>query len=85
MEDTNRQAPYETVNGMKYLDAVINKALKRYPSDIIIDSLCMKDFEQPSTLPGIKPIIIKKGQGIWMPIYELHYDPKYVLQRTEKV
>ncbi|XP_067212815.1 cytochrome P450 9e2-like [Linepithema humile] len=77
LEETNGQAPYEAVNNMEYLDAVIYEALRRYPVLVALDRICMKDFELPPTLPGIKPHTIKKGQGIWIPVYGLHHDPKY--------
>ncbi|XP_012223711.2 cytochrome P450 9e2-like [Linepithema humile] len=77
LEKTNGQAPYEAVNNMEYLDAVINEALRIYPVSVALDRICMKDFELPPTLPGIKPYTIKKGQGIWIPVYGLHHDPKY--------
>ncbi|XP_012529710.1 cytochrome P450 9e2 isoform X2 [Monomorium pharaonis] len=78
LEDTNGQASYEAVNGMEYLDAVINEALRMYPaSTVILDRICLNDFELPPALPGLKPFVIKKGHGIWIPIYALQHDPKY--------
>ncbi|XP_011865314.1 PREDICTED: cytochrome P450 9e2-like [Vollenhovia emeryi] len=77
LEDTNGQAPYEAVNGMEYLDAVVNEALRMYPIAVMLDRICVEDFELPSTLPGTKPYTIKKGQGIWVPVYGLQHDPKY--------
>lgn len=40
-------------------------------------------FELPLTLPGVKPLVIKKGQGIWLPVYGLHHDPKYFEKQKE--
>ncbi|KYN10062.1 Cytochrome P450 9e2 [Trachymyrmex cornetzi] len=77
LEDTNGQATYEAVNSMEYLDAIINEALRMYPVVVMLDRLCLKDFELPPPLPGIKPFTIKKGHGIWVPVYGLHRDPKY--------
>ncbi|XP_011865322.1 PREDICTED: cytochrome P450 9e2-like [Vollenhovia emeryi] len=77
LEDTNGQASYEAVNGMEYLDAVINEALRMYPVGVVLDRLCLKDFELPPALPGMKPFTIKKGQGVWIPVYGLQHDPKY--------
>lgn len=77
LENNNGQAPYEAVNNMEYLDAVINETLRMYPSGLALDRLCVKDFELPPTLPGMKPFTVKKGQGIWIPVYGLHHDPKY--------
>ncbi|XP_018354002.1 PREDICTED: cytochrome P450 9e2-like [Trachymyrmex septentrionalis] len=77
LEDTNGQATYEAVNSMEYLDAIINEALRMYPVAVMLDRLCLKDFELPPPLPGIKPFTIKKGHGIWVPVYGLHRDSKY--------
>jgi cytochrome P450 family 9 len=77
LEETNGQAPYEAINGMEYLDAVISEALRMYPVAIAMDRLCVKNFELPPALPGLKPFPIKEGQGIWIPVYALQHDPNY--------
>ncbi|XP_018353988.1 PREDICTED: cytochrome P450 9e2-like [Trachymyrmex septentrionalis] len=77
LEETNGQAPYEAINGMEYLDAVINEALRMYPVAVAMDRVCAKDFELPPALPGLKPYVVKKGQGIWIPAYGLQHDPNY--------
>lgn len=71
------------LNRMEYLDVVISEALKMYPDGFALDRLCVKDFELPLTLPGMKSLVIKKGQGIWLPIYGLHHDLKY-FEKQEK-
>ncbi|XP_032682991.1 cytochrome P450 9e2-like [Odontomachus brunneus] len=77
LEDTNGQAPYDAVNGMEYLDAVLNETLRMYPVAVVTDRVCMEDFELPPTLPGKRPYTMKKGQIVWIPIYGLHHDPEY--------
>ncbi|KMQ91031.1 cytochrome p450 9e2 [Lasius niger] len=77
LEKTNGQATYEAINSMEYLEAVIDEALRMYPVGLALDRLCLKDFELPPTLPGKKPFTIKKGHGIWIPVYGLHHDPQY--------
>ncbi|KMQ82080.1 cytochrome p450 9e2, partial [Lasius niger] len=77
LEASNGQAPYEMVNNMEYLDAVISEALRMYPVAAALDRVCVKEFELPPTLPGMKPFTIKKGEGIWVPVYGLHHDPQY--------
>ncbi|XP_072748583.1 uncharacterized protein [Anoplolepis gracilipes] len=77
LEKTNGQAPYEAINSMEYLDALIEEALRKYPVGLMLDRLCLKDFELPPTLPGKKPFTIRKGQAIWVPVYGLHHDPRY--------
>ncbi|EFN63655.1 Cytochrome P450 9e2 [Camponotus floridanus] len=77
LEKTNGQGSYEAINSMEYLDAVINEALRMYPAGLALDRLCLKDFELPPTLPGMKSFTLKKGHAIWIPIYGLHHDPQY--------
>ncbi|XP_029170340.1 cytochrome P450 9e2-like isoform X2 [Nylanderia fulva] len=77
LEESNGEAPYEMVNNMEYLDAVISEALRRYPVAMLMDRVCVKEFELPPTLPGMKPFTIKKGGAVWIPIYGLHHDPQY--------
>ncbi|XP_029170390.1 cytochrome P450 9e2-like [Nylanderia fulva] len=77
LEESNGEAPYEMVNNMEYLDAVINEALRMYPVTPFTDRVCVKEFELPPTLPGIKPFTIKKGEAVWIPVYGLHHDPQY--------
>lgn len=64
LEETNGQPSYEVINNMEYLDAVIHESLRMYPLGVIIDRLCVKDFELPPTLPGAKPYVLKKGQPV---------------------
>ena len=77
LEDTNGKPSYEAINGMKYLNAVINEALRKYPVQPMTDRICVKDFELPSTLPNVKPYLVKEGTTLFIPIYALQHDPKY--------
>ncbi|XP_029170380.1 cytochrome P450 9e2-like [Nylanderia fulva] len=77
LEESNGQAQYEIVNNMEYLDAVINEALRKYPAAAVMDRVCVKEFELPPALPGMKPFTIKKGEAICIPFYGLHRDPQY--------
>ncbi|XP_014476506.1 PREDICTED: cytochrome P450 9e2-like [Dinoponera quadriceps] len=77
LENTNGGAPYDAVNRMEYLDAVISETLRRYPIFAALDRVCIRDFELPPTLPGAKPFIMKEGQTVWIPVYGLQHDPKY--------
>ncbi|XP_020298107.1 cytochrome P450 9e2-like [Pseudomyrmex gracilis] len=77
LEVTNGEASYEAINSMEYLDAVVNETLRKYPIGRILDRLCAEDFELPSTLPGVKPYTVRKGQGVWIPVYAFHHDHKY--------
>ncbi|KAF7403872.1 hypothetical protein HZH68_006666 [Vespula germanica] len=77
IEKTNGNPTYEVINNMKYLDAVINESLRRYPIAIFLDRMCIEDFELPPSLPGKKPLILKKGTNVWFPVSAFHLDPKY--------
>lgn len=77
LEDTNGKPSYEAINGMKYLNAVINEALRKYPVQPMTDRICVKDFELPPTLPNAKPCLVKEGMTLFIPIYALQHDPKY--------
>lgn len=77
LEETDGNPTYDVINNMKYLDAVINESLRRYPIAVFIDRLCAETFELPPSLPGLKPFVVKKGMNLWFPIYGHHHDPKY--------
>ncbi|XP_032682943.1 cytochrome P450 9e2-like [Odontomachus brunneus] len=77
LEDTNGESPYDMVNNMEYMDAVVNEALRMYPIAVLMDRVCKKDFELPPTLPGMEPFTVKKDQVIWIPTYGLQHDPNY--------
>ncbi|XP_011865318.1 PREDICTED: cytochrome P450 9e2-like [Vollenhovia emeryi] len=77
LEVTNGQPSYEAINGMKYLNAVISEALRKYPPQAMTDRLCVKDFELPPALPGAKPYLVKEGMLLYIPFYPLQHDPKY--------
>ncbi|XP_029174048.1 cytochrome P450 9e2-like [Nylanderia fulva] len=83
LKKTNGELSYEAVNGMQYLDAVINEALRLWSVAVFVDRLCVKDFELPPALPGDKPFVVKRGTYVWFPIYGLHRDPKYFEKPNE--
>lgn len=77
LKETNDQLSYEAISGMKYLNAVINETLRKYPVQPGTDRLCVKDFELPPTLPNAKSYVVKEGMIIFLPVYALQHDPKY--------
>ncbi|XP_053974628.1 cytochrome P450 9e2-like [Hylaeus volcanicus] len=77
MCDSNGEVTYEMVNEMKYLDAVVNEALRLYPVIPITDRQCVKEIELPPATPGTKPFLMKEGSYLWLPIYAIQRDPKY--------
>ncbi|EFN61085.1 Cytochrome P450 9e2, partial [Camponotus floridanus] len=76
LKKTNGELTYEALNGMQYLDAVINETLRMWPVPFQ-DRLCVQDFELPPALPGDKPFVVKKGFNVWFPVYNIHRDSNY--------
>ncbi|XP_018302071.1 cytochrome P450 9e2-like [Mycetomoellerius zeteki] len=77
LKTNNGDLTYEVLNGMQYLDAVINEALRKWPIAAFLDRINVEDFELPPALPGDKPFLLKKGMNVWFPVYGLHRDPEY--------
>lgn len=68
---------FEHLNGLKYLDAVVAEALRKYPPLPFTDRVCRKTFELPPAVPGADPVTIEPNMYITFPIYAMHNDPKY--------
>ncbi|XP_076234026.1 uncharacterized protein LOC143178965 [Calliopsis andreniformis] len=77
LEDTQGNVTYDSIMGMKYLDAVINESMRISPVGNSLDRLAVKKFELPPTLPGAKPWIVKPGTSVWLPVYSIHHDPNH--------
>ncbi|XP_051170741.1 cytochrome P450 9e2-like [Leptopilina boulardi] len=74
---TNGEPTYEAINGMEYLDAVLNETLRKHPIVPFLDRVCNKRFELPATLPDAKPITMEPGMTIWIPVSAIHSNPDY--------
>jgi len=48
------------------------ETLRYYPPAVMTDRGCVKDYKVPGT-----ELVIKKGDGIFIPILGLHHDEKY--------
>ncbi|XP_072749235.1 cytochrome P450 9e2-like [Anoplolepis gracilipes] len=77
LKKTNGDLTYEALNGMQYLDAVVNEALRMWSVASVLDRVCTQDFELPPALPGDKPFVVRKGSSVWFPAHGLHRDAKY--------
>ncbi|EFN83828.1 Cytochrome P450 9e2, partial [Harpegnathos saltator] len=76
LEKSNGEVTYEAINQLKYLDAVVSEALRKYPPPFV-ERECEKDFQLPPALPGGQTFTLKKGMLVWASIYGLHHDEKY--------
>nr|XP_031848703.1 cytochrome P450 9e2-like [Nomia melanderi] len=83
LENGKGKVTYEAINDMKYLDAIINEALRMYPVVFGVDRVCTKPFELPPALPGGKPHLVKKDEYLWIPIYPVQSDPQYFEEPTK--
>ncbi|XP_069676207.1 cytochrome P450 9e2-like [Periplaneta americana] len=73
LEKDGGKLTYEAVHSMKYLDMVVSETLRVYPPAGALDRKCIKTY----TLQSDPPCTLQPGQGIWVPVYGLHHDPKY--------
>jgi len=69
------QIQYHNLKEMKYLDQVIQEALRKWSPGVMIDRICVKDYVVDD-VDG-KSITIKKGTFLWLPVYAIHHDPQY--------
>ncbi|KAK0080395.1 hypothetical protein PV326_008191 [Microctonus aethiopoides] len=68
---------YDKLVNLKYMEMVMNEALRLYPPAVVTDRVCVQSFKLPSSLPGYNEFTVEKGMIFWLPIYALHHDPKY--------
>lgn len=66
---------YEALRGMKYLDAVVNETLRKWPGAPTLDRLCNEDFIFEDE--GNGNIVIKKDELVIIPVAGIHYDPQF--------
>ena len=59
---------YDDINKSKYLDAVINETLRRYPALNRVIRVCVKDTD-------FGEFKVTKGQLVAVSVYNLHHNP----------
>nr|CAD7577546.1 unnamed protein product [Timema californicum] len=66
------QITYEALQDLKYMDAVVDETLRKYPPVGNISRLCTKGYQIPDT-----NVNIDKEIKVVIPVYAIHHDPKY--------
>ncbi|XP_011706829.1 PREDICTED: probable cytochrome P450 6a13, partial [Wasmannia auropunctata] len=61
---------YDSVNKITYLHKVINETMRKYPPVPILNRICTKEINLPTT-----NIHVPKGTLITIPVLGLHRDP----------
>ncbi|XP_012230909.2 cytochrome P450 9e2-like [Linepithema humile] len=75
--EENDTISYESLSKMVYMDMVVSETLRKYPPVLLIDRLCVKNYELPPSQPGYKSVTVKSNDVMMIPVYGLHHDPKY--------
>ncbi|KAF5300647.1 hypothetical protein FQA39_LY11108 [Lamprigera yunnana] len=68
---------YEHLLNMKYLDMVTSESLRHRSPTIFIDRVVTKPFIIEPILPHEKPLFLKPGNEIIIPVYCYLHDPQY--------
>ncbi|CAH1645261.1 unnamed protein product [Spodoptera littoralis] len=69
---------FNSIQNMVYMDMVVSEVLRFWPPALALDRLCTKDYNvgKPNA-KAEKDYIVRKGTGVWVPIYPIHHDPQY--------
>ncbi|PSN43540.1 hypothetical protein C0J52_03717 [Blattella germanica] len=66
---------FEVVQGMTYLDMVLNESLRMHPIVPYMSRLCTKPFQLPRA--DGTPMTVEVGTPVITPILAIHNDPQY--------
>ncbi|KRT80275.1 cytochrome P450 [Oryctes borbonicus] len=75
LRKNNGELTYEALSEMRFMDMVICETLRKYPPVPNVSRLCTKEYRIPDS-----NIIIRKGEGVIIPVKGIHYDPEYYPQ-----
>ncbi|GLH10346.1 Cytochrome P450 [Gryllus bimaculatus] len=76
MKETGGKPTYEAIQGMKYLDAVINESLRLFPPVQALNRVCREDLVIPAT-ESSAAVRFCKGDALFLPVFGLHRDPEH--------
>ncbi|XP_063825325.1 uncharacterized protein LOC135074873 [Ostrinia nubilalis] len=69
---------YKTIQNMVYMDMFVSEVLRLWPAAMQLDRVCLKDYNLGKPNNGAtQDYIIRAGEGIIIPTYSIHRDPKY--------
>ena len=71
-EENSGKFNYETISGLKYLDAVISETLRLLPSATAIERRSLEDYTFQKN-----GIFIPKTTSIMLPIWNMHHDQRF--------
>ncbi|KAK5641584.1 hypothetical protein RI129_010131 [Pyrocoelia pectoralis] len=77
LKECNGKLTYEVLLKMEYLDMVVSEALRKWPSAVVTDRLCVKPYTIQPEREGEKPLDLKKGDLISIIMYGMHWDENY--------
>ncbi|GJQ77433.1 hypothetical protein Trydic_g20831 [Trypoxylus dichotomus] len=77
LRECNGKLTYEALMKMKYMDMVICETLRKWPAAVGTDRVCSKPFTIEPVHPHEKPIYLKPGEIVFIPINGIHRDPQY--------
>ncbi|GJQ88379.1 Cyp6a9 [Trypoxylus dichotomus] len=72
LEKNGGRFTYDGIMGMKYLDQVIQEALRKYPPIPFVMRSCIKDYKIPNS-----DIVLKTGTDVFVTVLGVHHDPEY--------
>ncbi|XP_022819612.1 cytochrome P450 9e2-like [Spodoptera litura] len=69
---------FNSIQNMVYMDMVVSELLRLWPPGVALDRLCTKDYNMGKpNAKAEKDFILRKGSGIWIPVYPIHRDPQH--------
>ncbi|CAG9860809.1 unnamed protein product [Phyllotreta striolata] len=67
---------YDGILKMQYLDMVVSEVLRKWPIGQGTDRVCTIPYTIEPVRADEKPITVKEGDTLWLPIFGIHRDPE---------